>query len=215
MATKATSMTVRSAGSTRTRGLRRLGQEDIEFRYESDDVAQLARDLADEIIRYIENGARIRPGDKMSVASSMLRFREQKSILRASALDLKSDEFLPFIDDLLVGWNAQRETCKAANSKYTATGLNDSVIVSPGVLTGEAIREAVRYPFTSPRSGWWMMGADYDGNPDGMRFVHVGDLLLNRPEVHSYLALEPGFCFTLCDKPKVWFEKNIANEVPI
>ena len=209
---KSTPVTVRSVGSTRMRGLRHIGQDDIEFRYKNDDLGPVARDLAGQIIRYIERGINIHDGEKMSLASSVIKFERQDGVLLARALDLRHDTFLPFIDDLLLGWKDQCEVCKSIGSKYSATNLADLVLVSPDILTAGAIREAVRYPCVSPGSGWWIFGRSYSGNPDSMLSVHIGDVLLRQPEAHQYLALEPGFCFAPDAKPTIWFDADVAKE---
>jgi hypothetical protein len=208
--------TVRADGCTRTSGLHRIGQRELELHYAHETSAPIARDLADAIVAYIDTtGARIVGGEKMAWATSVLRFDECASALCVTALDLESDTFVHELDVILREWDEQRIACKDAGSAYIKTDLTDMIVTSPDVLKNQPVLEGIRYPFKPPSSGWWLIGVEYRGDLSSMRRIHVGDLLLARSELRRYLALGPGFCFSQRRYPAVWFEAKVSKEAPI
>jgi len=207
-------ITVRSPGCTRTSGLQHLGQRNLELIYSDERLSKTARRMTEEIMGYIQSGARILAGEKMGWATSVVRFEDHEKLLRICALDLESDAFVRDLDDLLRSWQAQLDVCEMSKSRYVSPQLMDTIVVSPDVLDGRAIMEAIRYPSMVPNSGWWVFGIDYSGDLSSMKRIHIGGLLLRRNDVRQYLALEPGFCFSQQREPLVWFEDAIQREEP-
>jgi hypothetical protein len=205
----------RSAGCTKTVGLEATGQRNVDLCYVDENLAGTARDLLVAIVTYHEtSGKPINAGDKMGWATSVIRFDERDDVLRATALDLHRDEFIAHLDELLTAWQLQKDTCKEAGSRYDKTELQDMIVVSPDVLKGDPVAEAIRYPHRAPNSGWWLFGTNYNGDPLSMRRVYVGDLLMSRRDMNRYLALESGFCFSQQRALPVWFEDMVAFEEP-
>jgi hypothetical protein len=100
----------------------------------------------------------------MGWATSVIRFDRNGDFLRLSCLSLKDDAFSSELDSLLIDWTAQRNLCSSVGSTYRNTQLNDLIVVSPGLLANDLVREGIRYPARPPHCGWWLHGGDYRGD---------------------------------------------------
>lgn len=207
---------VHGAQRIKTVGLELLGQRDFVIPLSSATLSKAAVALGEYLISYVEGGSRlIRAGETMAWATSVLRFDAAGDELVARSLKIKGDEFDETADNALANWNDQSAICSAASSAYVQTQLIEMVVVSPDVEAGGAVEQGVRYPFGSPNSGWWIFGSRYSGVIETMLRIHVGHLAQSFPGLVRYLALEPGFCFSLVPQPRVWFEEEVAERPPV
>jgi len=207
---------VHEARQVKTVGMDRLGQSDFAIPFLLPTLSEAALKLAEYLVSYIEDDSRlIRAGETMAWATSVLRFNAVGDELVVSSLNVKRDEFDETADNALLNWNEQRAVCSAASSAYVQTQLIEMMVVSPDVEAGGPLDHGVRYSFNPPNSGWWIFGLKYTGGIETMRRIHVGDVVQSCPGLTTYLALEPGFCFSLIPDPRVWFEEEVAKQPPV
>jgi hypothetical protein len=146
----------------------------------------------------------------------VLLFEQEGEYLVAHGLDVATDRFFRGIDGVLANWLAQLDICKIPGSAWDAPNLEDKLVVSPDLLNaGSSVVEGVRYPYSSPNSGWWLFGREFSGVIETMKSIHLGHFTQSYGEVIEYLALEPGYCFRPGHPPRVWFEDEVAKRTPV
>ncbi|WP_251962128.1 hypothetical protein [Pseudomonas sp. Marseille-Q5299] len=157
------------------------------------------RPLADEFLNFVyeivASGQCITSGGTLSYGSwitqvqladnNILSFWEQKP---------NSTEYEPGITRTLKLWHAQHEVCRKLAATYTPPRFEQLVVVSAGVLEGEAT-EGVRYPSPDHMSGWWLSTDRYDGNLESLQTLHLQHVVNKRPDLVKYLALPFGYRF--------------------
>jgi hypothetical protein len=204
---------VQSPGEIRVIVPGKKGQPNIAIQFQDENLAHTALHLAEMLVEYIaESGRPLLSGEKMTWSTSMIRFEGDTQTIRLQSLDLASDTFIDGADGVLTIWQAQLDTCVEFQSDYAPVNLTDLCVTSLGILEGEELREAVRYPSEPPLASWWFFGISFNGdNIETMKNVHVGDFLSKRPDLVRFLALAPGFCVNLnLDRP-VWFDEAVSR----
>jgi len=197
-------------------GLALVFGREIRFPIKDMDLAPSCEALCYTLADYCrDSGRAFSAGETVAWASSVLRFDAlDAEILCAAALDLEADVFRNELDDLLESWQQQQNICRQNSSLYVQTAIASMAVVSPDVLEGVRIREAVRYPFAGENCGWWFLGESFSGDFANMKVAHVGHVLRSDRRIRSYLGLEPGFAVQPSDG-KIWFEAEAAARGPI
>lgn len=205
---------VRNQHSVMIKGFSDPAQRDIAIPFLAPALCDTAINLAECLASHLEeNHAVVVSGEKISWATSVLRFDLDSDVLVARGLNVRTDKFDVAADSVLFNWKGQREICSSVRSQFVSTELLNFLVASPDVESGEEeVAEAVRYPFLLPNSGWWLFGPSYDSDIRTMRKVHVGHVVQRFPQIVPYLALAPGFCFSVGEKPRIWFEKDVAQQ---
>jgi len=189
---------------------------EIRFPIRDMNLASACEVLCDRLAEYCRDSDRkFSAGDTVAWATSVIKLDAlDGAILTASALDLKSDVFQDRLDDLLEDWLKQQEVCRQHRSSYVQTALASMAVVSPDVLEGARIHEAVRYPFAGENCGWWIFGESFSGDLLDMKVAHLGHALRSDERIRRYLGLAPGYAVDLSEG-KVWFEAEAAAREPI
>jgi len=209
-------LVVRNKDFVRSQGLRRhYGQDELLIPFEPRNAAA-ANDMCQSLMKYVEqSGRRIVAGEKVTWATSMIRFNLEGEFLVAHGLDIKQDIFKRGVDELLDTWKRQREVCQKGGSEYVNTRLEDMIVVSPDLLIDSSkVMEGFRYPPKVPNCGWWLIGESFSGELESMQRVHVGHVVRLHLSVVDYLALAPGFSFRP-DTGAVWFNDEASRREPV
>jgi hypothetical protein len=162
----------------------------------ADDEGAAARELVQYIARYqADSKAMIRAGQSMAYGVRMIWFHaagDKLVIHEPSGAD--ADERVPGARTAMQLWSAQAAECARWGSQFLPPRPNQLIAVSAGVEEGDPL-EGIRYEAPAHMSGWYLSTDRYDGDVRSMRTVHAYHVVLARPDVARFLALEPGFHF--------------------
>lgn len=96
------------------------------------------------------------------------------------------------------------------NAMFAPPADDSLSALSAGVLEGGALQE-MRYPWPDPMSGWVIVTEAYSGDVSMLTREHTFHLSAARPDIASYLALPPGFCFDLTTG-RIWYDEASLRE---
>lgn len=160
---------------------------------------------------YVGRGARIRPGETLAYGYWLTKFSSTGDGL------LDTWEHQPDAADFVAGatltltyWREQHDICRRHGGEFTPPRPNQIVVVSDGVLEGDAV-QGVRYPSPEHMSGWWITTDRYDGNIKSLRHEHLYHLTSARPDLAPLIALPYGFRFDLAHREDVWFDREVLR----
>jgi hypothetical protein len=165
------------------------------------------------IIDYItEENAVITPNQTISFNSWILAFvRNDENFLDIYERHPTTHELVSGCENSIEIMNSQIEICETYSSKLTFTKVNQNIVISDGVLDGRLV-EAVKYEAPEHMSGWYITTDLYNDDINTLQQIQLPDLMLKRPELVKFLALDNGFRFVV-DKEniEVWFDEEVLE----
>jgi len=175
--------------------------------FELNDYLYILKYLIDYII---EGNAIIKENQTVSFNSWVFKLvLAEKNVLEIYEFDKSCTAFVIGADFSLNILQSQMTMCNKYSSKFLFPRINQKIVISDGIRDEYPI-EGVRYESPEHMSGWWLTSNLYDGNIVSLKQIELHELILMRPELIKYLALDNGFRFIL-DKngEDVWFDKDI------
>jgi hypothetical protein len=183
-------------------------------------LAAYAEKMLRILLEYIEQNRRcIQPGETVAWPPWLVRFVKDDSndnVLVGWELDPRNaSDYIPGCTTAIAVWKAEAEACFAHKSKMEPPDISSLIFVSPQALQHDVVIEGVRFKPEGNGCGWWLIDDNYDGSSDqfaSMKPLHVGHVLVNRPDVGRYLALQPGYHFRTDAENAVWFDAEHAEQ---
>jgi hypothetical protein len=111
-------------------------------------------------------------------------------------------------------WREQHEICEKAQASFAPPYPEKLTSVSAGVMEGQPA-EGVRYHIGEPMSGWIIVTDQYDGNIQSLTNHHTYHITAARPDLAKFLALPCGFRFNQTKGEQVWFDPEVASQLPV
>ncbi len=166
------------------------------------------------IIDYIVGQApTIVDGQSIAFNSWILKFRLSKEnhIYDLYELNQHGTEFVEGVDFSINLMRSQMVVCEKYDSKFKFPFLNQKVVISDGVMDDYPV-EAVRYESPEHMTGWWITTDLYNDDVNSLKHVDLSELILKRPDLIKYLALQDGFRFFKSETDyDIWFDDQVLN----
>lgn len=186
------------------RGTSRSTQRDLIIEIDEPDLIGDAYQLALRLSQHIHrDGVIIKPGETVQQGMWILKFIADGDALIANEFDEKSGEFKRGVSRALTVLREQQVLCRVVGSKFNPPRLDQNIVITEGVESGDGFR-GIRYSAPDHMSGWWLLTARYEGADSAKRSLCIKDLILLRPDVIPFLAIEKGMGFAL---PFTWQEE--------
>lgn len=158
------------------------------------------------VLAYLRRGARLRAEETLAYGYWLTKFRAAgDGLLEAWEYSADATEFVPGVTLALGYWRDQHEVCDRYAAEFTPPRPDQLVVVSDGVLEGDAV-QGVRYRSPEHMSGWWITTDRYNGDTKSLRREHLYHLTAARADLARYVALPFGFRFDLAHHEDVWFD---------
>lgn len=203
---------IHGKGVASTSGLRELGYPEVRLRLKPGDDLTAAESLLRTIGNYmIEQRISLRSGETFGFGSWTVQLlAERDDELWISEYTSSGDRYVDGASFALNLWGRQQMVCEKNEASCLRPAPTQLVVISDGVLEGDPI-DGVRYSSPGHMSGWWITTDRYNNDPKTLKLVHVMHVLEKRPELGEILALPFGFRF---DKSgTVTFDEHVANEI--
>lgn len=196
-----------------TTGLKRLGHSEIRLGLHDSASRSEAEALLNYVVDYVvKSGVKIRSSETMPYGYWLVKFvAATDGVLDIWEYNAEATEFIKGARLALTYWREQHELCSRVKSAFAPPRPDQLVVVSKGVLEGDAVK-GVRYPSPEHMSGWWFVTDQYDGNAKSMQNEHSYHVTSRRPDLARYLALPFGFRFDLSAGEDVWFDKEALED---
>lgn len=199
---------------TRTVGLSRSGQREIQVELNSPELQQEAEAFLEFVVRYIHGSERkILPGETFPYGYWLVRFEERGEWLETWEYNAAATEFVPGASLTLTYWRDQHRVCDKFRASFTPPRPDRLTVVDEGVFEGLPV-QAVRYPSPEHMSGWWLTTDRYNGEISTLRREHTYHITAARPDLAPYLALPYGFRFELGgSRSDAWLDEGVAADI--
>lgn len=203
---------IESASSVilKTEGLAERCGYEISIALSDKSLVSPACDFLDMLSAYIDGGNIIAPGQTLGYGCWItkteanndreLNFFEQVPY---------TEVYRPGINTTLELWVEQQRLCASLGASFTAPTFEQMVVISAGVLEGDAA-EGVRYPSPEHMSGWWITTDLYDGNTKSLKIVHLQHFAIKRPDLVKYIALPFKYRFHQATEA-AWYDEKIED----
>ncbi len=197
----------------RTAGLASGRQAELRLRVADEKLIHEGEELLRYIGQYVASAEKpVRSSDTMLYGYWMIKFLTGRNgALDIWEYDATGTEFREGAELALQYWREQHDVCSRADAKFTPPRPNQLVVISDGVLEGDAVK-AVRYPSPEHMSGWWIVTDRFNGDVKTMRQEHMYHLTSSRPDLAQYIALPFGFRFDLTYREDVWLDKEVLEQ---
>ena len=187
-----------------TQGLFRHGQRELSVDIDEPDLIGDAYELTSRLIQYIfRNGVTIKDGETVQQGMWIIKFAVDGDILVANEYDEESGLFKRGVSKTLTVLREQQVLCRVAGSKFNPPRLDQKIVITEGIESGDGFR-GIRYSAPEHMSGWWLLTDKYEGAASAKKLLCIKDLILIRPDVIPFLAIDVGMGFVF---PFVWQEE--------
>lgn len=108
----------------------------------------------------------------------------------------------------------QRAICNEYGAEFSPPGSNQLVATAPSVMSGHRATAGVRYrdPLDD-RSGWILYAPDLEEDIESFVGMHADHFAEERPDVHQFLALPPGWRFSVSESAaRAWFDSDVLDD---
>jgi len=198
-----------------TQGLNDHGLRDLTVEVADTSLLPEAEGLLRNLVGYISSeGVRVEAGETLAFGYWAVQVREeQRGRFELWEYNAEATGFIAGANFTLTCWRDQHEVCERYGAEFSPPQPNQLVVISDGVLQGEAV-QGVRYPSPEHMSGWWITTDRYDGDIGTLTQEHLYHLTAARPDLARYLALPFGFRLDQANDEAVWFDEKVAREEP-
>ena len=188
-----------------TRGLNQLSQLELSLTVDAADLIGDAYSLMLRLVRYIERGTeRIVSGETVRQGIWLLRFELEGSTLIAFDYNENTRTFDRGASRTLICLRDQQVMCNVVRSSFMPPRLDQKIVVTEGIQELSSFR-GIRYAAPEHMSGWWLLSELYEGPKSPKRVMCIEELLVIRPDLMSFLAIETGMGFFF---PFTWRESK-------
>lgn len=203
----------RDNGVLKTAGLAHRRQAELRLKLIGEETERRGEALLRYVADYVAGGGKpIRSSETMLYGYWLIKFvGDESSFLDIWEYDATATQFREGAELALKYWREQHDVCARASANFAPPRPDQLVVVSDGVLEGDAIK-AVRYPSPEHMSGWWMVTDRYNGDVNSMRQEHMYHLTARRPDLAPYIALPFGYRFDLTRHEDVWLDEEVLQE---
>lgn len=198
---------------TRTVGLSRSGQREIQIEVNSPELQRDAEAFLEFVVRYTQDsGRRILPGETFPYGYWLVKFQEWDEWLELWEYNAAATEFVRGASLTLTYWREQHQVCDRFGGSFTPPRPDRLTVIDEGVYEGLPV-QAVRYWSPEHMSGWWITTDRYDGNVSTLRREHTYHITAARPDLAAYIALPYGFRFELGrSQSDAWLDDAVAAD---
>jgi hypothetical protein len=202
----------RDNGFLKTVGLASRRQAELQLKIVGEETERGGEALLQYVADYIAGGGKpIRSAETILYGYWLLKFIGVESrFLSIWEYAATVTEFSEGAELALKYWREQHDLCERASADFAPPRPDQLVVISQGVLEGDAIK-AVRYPSPEHMSGWWMVTERYNGDVNSMHREHMYHLTARRPDLAPYIALPFGYRFDLTRHEDVWFDEEVLE----
>ncbi|MCB1612155.1 MAG: hypothetical protein R3F18_20855 [Lysobacterales bacterium] len=189
-----------------TQGLSNHGERDLSIDIDEPDLIGDAYELALRLIQYIlRDGATIKDGETVRQGMWIIKFLADGEILVANEYDEKSGLYKRGVSRTLAVLRDQQVLCRVTGSRFNPPRLDQKIVITEGIESGDGFR-GIRYSAPEHMSGWWLLTDKYEGSASEKRLLCIKDLILIRPDVIPFLAIDVGVGFVF---PFTWKEEPV------